>query len=73
MNMHPDALDRIVEAEPFAAVRARYADLACEDRPGNPWEVEFDAREQPQPLLWAVIAIVIIGGCFVSAAGGIVS
>ena len=72
MTLHPEALDRIIPVDPCEAVRARYADLACEDRPGDPWAEPFDARDQPQPMLWAVVAVLIIGGCFVSAATGIV-
>lgn len=67
MTMHPDALDRIVEPEPFAAVRARYAEFACEDRPGDPWAEPFDARDQPQPMLWAVVAVLLIGLSFVAS------
>ena len=73
MTLHPETLDRIVEAEPFAAVRERYAALAYrQDRPGDPWAEPFDARDQPRPMLWAVVAVLLIGGCFVSAATGIV-
>lgn len=67
MTMHPEALDRIVEAEPFAAVRDTYARFAMEDRPGDPWAEPFDARDQPQPMLWAVVAVLIVGLSFVAS------
>lgn len=72
MSLHPEALDRIIPVDPCEAVRARYAEFACEDRPGDPW-ASADESDRPQPMLWAVVAVLIIGGCFVSAAGGIVS
>lgn len=59
---HPDAIDRIIPADPFAAARARYADLACEDRPGNPMEKPFDPREAPRPVLWIVVGAVLLIG-----------
>lgn len=69
MSLHPEAIDRIVEPEPFAAVRARYADLACDDRPGDPWAVPFDAREEPARFaIWiAVGAVLLIGLCLVAS------
>lgn len=39
MTMHPDTLDRIVPASPWEAVRERYATLAHDDRPGDPYDV----------------------------------
>lgn len=71
MNIHPEALDRIVEAEPFAAVRDTYARFAMEDRPGDPWEVEFDARDEPARFgLWiAVVAVALIGLSLIASVG----
>lgn len=69
MSLHPEAIDSIVEAEPFAAVRDRYASLANEDRPGNPWEVEFDPRNKPpRYALWfAIVGALLIGMSLVAS------
>lgn len=56
MMLSPETLDRIVEREPYAEARARYAELAMEDRPGDPWQVPFDARPA-RSLRMAVIAV----------------
>ena len=71
--MAPEAADRIIPANPWDETRARYADLAAADRPGNP--TEFDPREEPRRYaIWIVLgAVLLIGGCFICAAGGIVS
>ena len=64
MTLHPEALDRIIPVDPCEAVRARYADLACEDRPGDPWAEPFDAREEPARFaMWIAVAAVLLIGC----------
>lgn len=35
---------RVIPAEPWAEARERYRELACEDRPGDPWSVPFMPR-----------------------------
>jgi hypothetical protein len=60
MMLSPDTLDRIVEREPYAEARARYAELATEDRPGSPYQVPFDARPRPSRIRLAVIAVEFI-------------
>lgn len=68
MNLHPEALDRIVPADPFAMARARYADLACEERPGDPWKVEFDAR-QARPRAFVIVTACQLVACALAVAG----
>jgi len=67
MTMHPDTLDRMVPASPWEATRARYAELATDDRPGDPLEVPFDARDEPRPMVWAIVAVLLIGVAFVAS------
>jgi len=60
---------RILPDDLFAEARERYRDLASQDRPGDINEVEFDAREQPRPIMWLVVialaALTIISGALV--------
>jgi len=69
MTMHPDALDRMIPRSPWEATRDRYAELANDDRPGDP--NAFDPREEEQGspfFMWmAVVAVVLIGLSFVAA------
>jgi len=57
---------RVIPDDIFAEARERYRDLATQDRPGSIDEVEFDAREQPRPIMWlvviALVALTIISG-----------
>ena len=63
MSLHPEALDRIIPAAPWEAARSRYADLATEDRPGNPWEEPFDASDEPVRVIpWIAVAAVLLIG-----------
>lgn len=56
MMLDPYTLDRIVERDPWEATRARYADLATQDRPGSPYE--FDAREVRRGWPWWLMTMV---------------
>lgn len=71
MNLHPEALDRIVPADPCEAVRARYAEFATEERPGDPWAVPFDARDEPSRFaIWiAAAAVALIGLSLIASVG----
>lgn len=67
--MRPEALDRIIPGDPREAVRARYADLAASDRPGDPWAEPFEANEEPvRFLFWiAVGAAALVGLCLIAS------
>jgi hypothetical protein len=59
MTMHPDALDRIVEADPWEAARARYAELATDDRPGDPLEIPFDPRPRRGAIIVTAVQLIV--------------
>lgn len=42
-----DALHHILPPDPREAVSDAYRQLACEERPGNPYAVPFDPRVVP--------------------------
>ena len=67
MTMHPDAMDRIMPDAPWEAARARYAELATDDRPGDPYEVPLDPQDEPRPMVWAIVAVLLIGVAFVAS------
>lgn len=68
MNLHPEALDRIVPADPCEAVRARYAEFATEERPGDPWAVPFDAR-RAGPRAFVIVTACQLVACALAVAG----
>lgn len=67
--MSPDAFDRIIPGDPREAVRARYADLAADDRPGDPWAEPFDARDEPARFIfWLAVGFaLLVGACLVAS------
>lgn len=62
---------RIIPADPREAVRDRYRDLACQDRPGDPNIIPFDPREEREPtnpvIFLAAMAVMVIGLAFIGA------
>lgn len=50
---------RIIPADPRDLARDTYRRLACEDRPGDPWAMPFDANAKPFRLLALVPRLLV--------------
>ncbi|WP_313014596.1 hypothetical protein [Brevundimonas sp.] len=50
---------RIIPDEPWAEARDTYRRFACEDRPGDPWAIPFDANAKPFRLLALVPRLLV--------------
>lgn len=60
----------IIPADPHDAVRDRYRDLSCQDRPGDPNVIpdDDDDREPTNPVIFlAAMAVMVIGLAFIGA------
>jgi hypothetical protein len=49
----------VIPADPLDAVRDRYRELECEERPGDPWLVEFDPAREPFRIIPHVPAFLV--------------